>query len=240
MRVLLISDDWSLKESLMEALRDAGHDFALTEDPSVPWRLARRDLDMVFYDLRQGKEAQWEGLADWRHKVTLPIIVLGPAGDEPSAVRALAMGVDSYIKRPLWPAELVARVEALQRRSLISAGKRYVPPKPRGHVELDEEKHYVQVGNRSVALSPTEFRILSLLVKYQGHTVPQEEIIRRVWRSGEAPDSQRVRLYVQHLRRKIERDPKHPSIVCTQYGLGYSISEAGIVEVDLAGAAEGE
>ena len=240
MRVLLISDDWSLKESLMEALRDAGHDFALTEDPSVPWRLARRDLDMVFYDLRQGKEAQWEGLAHWRQKVTLPIIVLGPAGDEPSAVRALAMGVDSYIKRPLWPAELVARVEALQRRSVISAGKTYVPPKPRGHVELDEEKHYVQVGNRSATLSPTEFRILSLLVKYQGHTVPQEEIIRRVWKSGEAPDSQRVRTYVKHLRLKIERDPKHPSIICTHRGLGYSISETGVAEVDLTGTPEGE
>ena len=240
MRVLLISDDWSLRETLMEALRNAGHDFALTEDLSLPWRLARRDLDIVFYDLRQGNDAEWQGLADWRHKVTLPIIVLGPARDAPSAVRALAMGVDSYIKGPLWPAELVVRVEALQRRSAISAGKRYVPPKPRGQMVLDEEKHCVKVGNRSVTLSPTEFRILSLLVKYQGHTVPQEEIIRRVWKSGEAPRSERVRQYIKRLRRKIERDPRHPSIIRNQRGLGYSISEAGIAEVDLTGAAEGE
>ena len=98
----------------------------------------------------------------------------------------------------------------------------------------------MKVGDRSAALSPTEFRILSLLVKYQGHTVPLEEIIRSVWKSGEAPQTERVRQCIKRLGLKIERGPRQPSIIRTQRGWGYSISEAGIAEVDLTGTAEGE
>jgi DNA-binding response OmpR family regulator len=116
-RVLLISDGRPANETLMAALRDAGHEWFLSQDLSAPWRLARGEMDIALYDLGDADDCGWQVLDRWRHLVDLPLLVLGPCMGDVHAVKALRLGADGYLPNPPSPVVLLAYMEAMLRRA---------------------------------------------------------------------------------------------------------------------------
>jgi two-component system, OmpR family, KDP operon response regulator KdpE len=227
LKALLISDDVLTKQFLDEALQGRGHELVSADDPSSAWRLARRDVDLVLYDLGKGDEAQWEQLAAWRQATELPFIVLGSGDNQNSAVRALQLGADDYVARPLHAAELLARLQArLRRARMVSA---HIPavrePRSEGSLVLDWQAMQARIRGRRVDLTPTEYKVLEALLRSKGQPVSREELIRQVWGGDRRGLTTNLNLYIWHLRQKLEADPACPRLILTRWGMGYSLQE---------------
>ena len=227
MKVLLISDDAPTRQFLTESLQELGHEVISDEDASATWRLVRRDMDLVLFDLEKATDPQWERLIAWRRATDLPFIILGPWDNQDSAVRALQLGADDYLPRPLHIAELLARMEARLRRARM-----FAPAEPREEnagkrerIVLDWQALQVKINNRRVDLTPTEFKVLESLLRYKGQPVSREELIQQVWGEERRGTVTNLNLYIWHLRQKLEEDPSHPKLIITRWGLGYSLQQ---------------
>ncbi len=227
MKALLISDDAPTKQFLIEALQEYGHEVILAEDASAAWRLVRRDVDVVLFDLEKATDSHWERLAAWRRATDLPFITLGPWDNQDSAVRALQIGADDYIPRPLHVVELIARMEARLRRARMPAQVQQIEEQatPNKRVILDWQALQVKVGDRRVDLTPTEFKVLESLLRSKGQPVSREELIQQVWGTEKRGTVTNLNLYIWHLRQKLEEDPAHPKLIVTRWGLGYSLQQ---------------
>ncbi len=156
-----------------------------------------------------------------RERITTPIIVLLGNEQGTLVVRALRAGADDVISQPFNLAELSARILALSRRALDDAQSgsgRYVDE----HLSIDLAERRVTVDGRIVKLSPTEFRLLTCLVRRRGQMVSHQQAIDAVWGEGDpSSHGKHLSLYVGYLRRKLEIDPRHPRYIRTVYGQGY-------------------
>lgn len=154
-----------------------------------------------------------------RELADVPVIFLSASGDDEDKVRALRCG-DDYVTRPFSLAELRARVEAVLRRArpcLDVQGPAYRD----ALLSIDFTRHEVTFGGVPVDLTPTEYRLLALLVRHPGRLFLHEELLARVWDEAYRDDHHLLRLHISNLRRKIEPDPAHPRYIKTRRGLGY-------------------
>jgi len=212
-RVLLISDGRPANETLTSALRDAGHEWLLSQDPSAPWRLARGEMDIALYDLGDADGSGWQTLERWRYTVDLPLLVLGPRVGDVHAVRALRLGADGYMPNPPSPAVLLAYMEALLSRIRQDPVRGAEGEQSGEGFFLDEPHQRLVVGARSVDLSPAECRLLSLLLQRRGRPVPGDELAREIGGGAQPCPAYTLRSTIRGLRRKLGDDPYHASIV---------------------------
>lgn len=224
MKILLLSEDADIIGLLQSALREHGHKVVFGEHAIAPWRLLRGDVDILLYDVGAASPERWEKLSQWRRIADLPIITMGLAAQEEHAVRALHIGSDDYVARPLHIAELVARMEALIRRSRMSGWPEATHPGGHRGVALDWRSRQLRIEGRRIDLTPTEFKVLQLLVERKGQPVSREELVMEVWGKGRGKADINLSLYIWHLRRKIEENPAHPQWITTRWGLGYSFA----------------
>jgi two-component system, OmpR family, KDP operon response regulator KdpE len=223
MQVLLIGDNESTRQLLIRVLQEHGHECVLSTDTSICWQLAHRKLDLALYDLQSNSTADWEDLVLWRQKVDLPFVVLGLQGDLDSelVVRILRAGADDYVPRPLRLAELLARMKALRRRAQMSSPVIWEKSKSCADIHLDSRTLQAKVNGRCVDLTPTEFKILDLLVRRRGQVVSCEEMDHALWNEDGAGREAFLKSYIWHLRHKIETDPQHPEVIVNRRGMGY-------------------
>ena len=226
MRVLLVSDDMAVKELLLNAFQERGHELTSNDSVSVTWRTIRGDFDLLLYDLGEATSQEWLEFAHWRQITDLPLIAIGPLAEEDRAVRALHMGADDYMARPVHVQELMARSEALLRREEMSGWLRSSEANSPGELTLDWRPHQVRINGRRVDLTPIEFKLLEVLWEHRGQPVSRDELARQVW--GKEPDAvtASISLYIWHLRQKLEEDPKHPRLILTRWRMGYSFQGA--------------
>jgi DNA-binding response OmpR family regulator len=220
-RILVVEDEEHLAEGLRINLELEGYEPVLAGSAEEAWRLWQRSrADLILLDVMLPGMDGWEVCARLRELTDLPIIMLTAKATEADKLRGFQLGVDDYVTKPFSFAELVARVRAvLGRLGNDHKEEGYVA---HGEIVLDMEKYQASLAGRTLDLTPTEFRLLEVLVRRKGKVVSDKELINEVW--GEIrTDPALVRRYILMLRRKLETDPSNPVWLRTARGFGYRL-----------------
>jgi two-component system KDP operon response regulator KdpE len=180
-----------------------------------------QNIDLVILDIMMPHMDGIETTRRIRQISTVPIIILTALGEEIDKVRAFDMGADDYLTKPFGVAELLARVKAVLRRTRWSE----VTVRPgniqQGDITIDLERHEVMVLDKVVELTPTEFNLLVYLMENPGKVLSHRLILQNVWGPEYGEEHEYLRVYIGHLRQKIEVDPSKPRYIITKRGIGY-------------------
>ena len=158
-------------------------------------------------------------LREWYQK---PIIILSARSSEGDIVAALDAGANDYLTKPFRNNELLARIRSCIR---FSAAKEVSPILKFGTLALDLSSHTVKKGDELLKLTTTEYNLLSLLARNAGKVLTHQQILREVWGQGYINQNQYLRVFVGQLRKKVEDDPAHPTLIKTESGIGYRFAE---------------
>ena len=177
--------------------------------------------DLVLLDVMMPDIDGFEVLSLLREISNVPVIMLTAKGEEDDRVRGLELGADDYITKPFSPRELVSRVRAVLRRTDANATDSPDIIEVDDHLKLDFSKREIWLDGELVKLRPTEYRLLYHLVKNAGWVLTYDQILSRVWGYEYRDEPHYVRLYINYLRQKIEKDPSNPRYILTERGVGY-------------------
>ena len=180
--------------------------------------------DLVILDVMMPGMDGWDVLSRLREMSDVPVIMLTAKGREADIVRGLSLGADDYMTKPFGAAELIARVQALLRRNRMPAAQRVTRYQDNGLL-IDLERHEVRVKGTPVDLTPTEFRLLSVLVQNAGKVVPHHTLLTKVWGEEYAKEVHYLKLYIRYLRQKLEDSASNPRYILTEWGVGYRFRE---------------
>jgi len=220
-RVLVVDDEPRMIHFIRLNLEHDG--FQVSEATSGTQALEQlRDQlpDMVLLDVMMAELDGFETLRLIREISNVPVIMLTAKGEEDDRVRGLELGADDYITKPFSPRELVSRVRAVLRRTEpAAAGSEVIAVD--GRLKIDLARREVWVEGKLVKLRPTEFKMLYHLVRNAGWVVPHEQLLAKVWGYEYRDETHYVRLYINYLRQKLEKDPSNPTYILTERGVGY-------------------
>ena len=218
-RALVVDDDPHLLRALRISLRAAGYDVVTAPDGTAAVQEATAvQPDVIVLDLGLPDLAGTEVLARLRPWFTGPVLVLSARADSQDKVGALDAGADDYVTKPFDMAELLARLRAAVRRGGTGSGE---PVVVTDHFTVDLAAGQVRVDGVPVRLTPTEWALLSELVRAPGRLVGQRELLQSVWGPAYERETNYLRVYLAQLRRKLEPDPGHPRYLHTEPGMGY-------------------
>ncbi|MGZ5198819.1 MAG: two-component system response regulator KdpE [Telluria sp.] len=181
-----------------------------------------RKPDLVILDLGLPDGDGVDFIGDLRRWSAVPVIVLSARVNEEEKIRALDAGADDYLTKPFGVGELLARVRASQRRQRApgadSAGQVSF-----GDVTVDQQNRRVTKAGVVVRLTPTEHRLLAVLVANAGKVMTTPQLLRAVWGANQSDNAHYLRIYMGHLRHKLEDDPAQPRYMITETGVGYRL-----------------
>lgn len=219
LNVLLVEDDAQIRRFVRAALEAEGfHVFEAETGKRGLIEAGTRQPDLVILDLGLPDLDGTEFLRDLRSWSTLPVIVLSARSDEKDKIAALDQGADDYLVKPFGVGELLARVRAaLRRRSPGDA----VPVATFGSIRLDVAARTVSRNGKTIHLTAVEYRLLAYLALHPDKVLTHRQILREVWGPDHANDSHYLRIYMSHLRHKLEEDPAQPKYLLTETGVGY-------------------
>jgi two-component system KDP operon response regulator KdpE len=216
---LIIDDEVQIRRLLRLVLESENYKVQEAETAQQGlMEIATRKPDAVLLDLGLPDLDGLEVLKRLREWSEVPVIVLTVRDDVHEKVAALDAGADDYITKPFSTPELLARLRAAQRKTR--------PPEEvsvfkNGDLIVDLTAHVVTRAGREIKLSATEYALLRLFVKHPGRVLTHRHILREIWGPKSEEHRQYLRVYVTHLRQKIEADPARPSLIQTQPGIGY-------------------
>jgi DNA-binding response OmpR family regulator len=177
--------------------------------------------DLVLLDVMLPDIDGFEVLRMIREVSTVPVIMLTAKGEEDDRVRGLELGADDYVTKPFSPRELVSRVRAVLRRNETAGGITHGLIEVDDRLKLDFDRHEVWVEGKLINLRPTEYRLLYHLVQNAGWVISHDQLLANVWGYEYRDEPHYVRLYINYLRKKIEKDPSDPQYILTERGIGY-------------------
>ncbi len=221
--ILVVEDDASIRRGMIDSLKFAGYETIEADNGDDGMRMAvRGGYDLLLLDLVLPGPGGLEILAEVRtSRPTQPVIILTAKGDESDRVKGLTLGADDYVVKPFSVKELLARIEAVMRRS---------PERPidvdkvsfQGGVADLERREVRLSGGSRVELSEREVELLRYLAENRGRAISRTELLRRVWRiDPEKIETRTIDMHIARLREKVEDDPSDPSIIKTVRGKGY-------------------
>lgn len=181
--------------------------------------------DLVVLDVMMPEMDGFETLKAIREVSTVPVVMLTVRQNEQDRIRGLDLGADDYIAKPFSPRELLSRIRALLRRSLMAPPSRKTEIVVDPDLTIDFARREVIVRGRKVVLRPTEYRLLYHLVSNAGRLLTHETLLSKVWGREYRDESHYLRLYITYLRQKLEQDPAHPQYILTERGVGYRFKE---------------
>jgi two-component system KDP operon response regulator KdpE len=220
-RILLVDDDQTLSNLLSQYLRESNFEVFSAPNGPAGLRLAFNEHpDLVLLDVMMPGMDGWEVCTRLRELSDVPVIMITAKTAEADKLRGFSLGVDDYVTKPFSFTELVARIQAVIGR--LHNERKEVGYIAHGEIVLNMEKYQASLGGRTLVLTPTEFRLLEVLVRRKGKVVSDEALIREVWGS-ERSDPALVRRYILMLRKKLEDDPSSPVWVRTVRGFGYRL-----------------
>jgi DNA-binding response OmpR family regulator len=220
-RVLVIDDDDDIRILVVELLQRAGLQVTEASDGRAGLRVLHQSPpDLVVLDVSMPELDGWQTLERIRDLSDVPVLMLTARGAELERVRGLQGGADDYMVKPFGRQELVARVQALLRRSRAS-GMDTRETYADDRVSIDFAQRAVTYEGREVALTPLEFKLLSVLVRHPRQVLSRDQLLELVWGDAYGVSGDQVKLYVGYLRRKL--DPEQPESVPieTVRGFGY-------------------
>jgi DNA-binding response OmpR family regulator len=177
--------------------------------------------DLVLLDVMLPDIDGFEVLRIIRETSSVPVIMLTAKGEEEDRVRGLELGADDYITKPFSPRELVSRVRAVLRRTEMAAGTAHIPIVVDDRLKIDFDRREIWVDGQLVQLRPTEYRLLYHLVQNAGWVITHDQLLAKVWGYEYRDEPHYVRLYINYLRKKLEKDPSNPQYILTERGIGY-------------------
>ncbi|MBM2827005.1 MAG: OmpR family two-component response regulator [Dehalococcoidia bacterium] len=183
--------------------------------------LAMEEPDLVILDLMMPDIDGFEVLRRLREFSMTPVIILTAKGEESDKIKGLRLGADDYVTKPFSAQELLARVEAVLRRTQLQESANTPGVLEIGDLHIDFPRHQVSVAEQEVKLTPTEYRVLQCLALNADKVVVQSEILRRVWGPEYLEEYEGLRVYIRRLRQKLEKDPDQPTLIRTVPGVGY-------------------
>jgi two-component system, OmpR family, alkaline phosphatase synthesis response regulator PhoP len=223
-RILLVEDNRDLAFGLRNNLEIEGYEVATAETGSAALEsFSQAAPDLLILDLMLPELDGFRVLRTLRQKGhSTPVLVLTARGEESDKVRALRMGADDYVTKPFGLLELLARVEALLRRTQapVSAG---AGPQCFGTIEVDPATRTVCRESQPVDLTPKEFDLLLALLRARGAVVSRLQLMREVWGYSDAVVTRTVDTHIAELRRKLEKNPAAPRHIITVPKTGYRI-----------------
>ncbi len=226
-RILVVDDEPDIVDPIKYTLEREGFEVDSAPDGEVALAKARADeFDLVILDIMMPKLSGSDVCRVLRSESSVPIIMLTAKDSEVDRVLGLELGADDYIAKPYSMAELVSRVRALLRRRTIDLAESETVTKQVGGIRIDFARHDVSVDGERVRLTPSEFKVLSLLAKEPGHVFTRRQIMEHLWESPYIGDERACDVHVSKLRRKLERDPAHPERIVTVRQVGYKLVPA--------------
>jgi two-component system, OmpR family, KDP operon response regulator KdpE len=228
-KLLLVDDDPEIRGSVRLGFELQWRDVEIVEAGAGAEALTlveEERPDLVLLDIGLPDMDGYRVLREVRAFSSVPVIML-TARDEPiDKVRGLEAGADDYVAKPFDHLELMARVRAVLRRLDVKAPPERAAPYRRDELAIDVDAREAHVGDRRVVLTPTEWRVLELLVANAGWIVPRERIASRVWGRDDPGDLDALRVFVRRLREKIGDDARAPRYIETVRGVGYRLLAA--------------
>lgn len=224
-KILIVEDDQSLAAGLSDGLHYEGYSTLLAHDGDDGLRLAARPgIDLVILDVMLPRLTGVEVCRRLREQgSTVPILMLSAKGEELDRVVGLKAGADDYVTKPFSFTELVARVEAVLRRSRGLAAPESVYDF--GDVHVNFRTRDVVKGERRLTLQPREFRLLEYLIRRRGEAVSRDRLLEGVWdQDAMRPLTRTVDMHVAKLRQKIEDDVSDPRWIVTVHRVGYKFT----------------
>ena len=224
MRILFIEDERKLAEAIGAGLKGYGYEVMLAHTGEAGLRHIREDaVDMILLDVMLPRVGGLEVLREIRRNgFKLPVLILTSKGSVDDRVRGLDSGADDYLTKPFGVGELLARVRAASRRRR-EAGADLGAIFEFGDVKIDMSLRTVHKDGAPVHLTPIEYRLLNLLIANSGKVLTHRQILREVWGPSHTEDGHYVRVYMGHLRQKLEDDPAQPKHILTETAVGYRL-----------------
>lgn len=235
-KVLIVDDEPALVDLVRYNLEQAG--FATRVVSRGDEVLSRIDVadppDVIVLDILLPGMDGLDICRELRFRgINVPVLMLTALGGETDRVVGLEVGADDYLSKPFSPRELVARVRALARRSRWDAADLAGVDRTKassaeklirvGELVIDHERHEVTYCGRSITLTPTEYRLLSVLAAAPGRAFHRDELLNAVWGEDYVGDTRLADVHISHLRGKLEEDPAKPNLIHTVRGYGYRL-----------------
>jgi DNA-binding response OmpR family regulator len=225
--ILIVEDDKTLAHLLSEDLQDEGYQVLLADDGVQGLQAIRAySVDLVVLDVLMPRMDGWETCRSMRRISDVPIIMLTAKGDVLDRVRGLELGADDYITKPFNSMELLARIRAaLRRRNHPFVEQTRVQLD--GRLAVDRAHHELFVDGQAVELSAIEFKLLACLLDNAGRISTHQSLLTQVWGWEYAGETDYLKVYIHHLRKKVEPDPSQPCYILTERGKGYRFQIPG-------------
>jgi two-component system KDP operon response regulator KdpE len=224
-RILVVEDETPIRKFLRISLESHGYRMQEAETAASALRIAAAEPpDAVILDLGLPDADGLDVIRRLREWSSVPIIVLSARGREADKIAALDGGADDYLTKPFGAGELLARL----RVALRHAARSTQPEESIfqvGGLKVDQGARRVFVDDEEVRLTPTEYRLLTTLVRHVGKVVTHRQLLKEVWGPDSVEENQYLRVYLGQLRRKIEHDATRPRYLLTEAGIGYRLAD---------------
>jgi two-component system, OmpR family, KDP operon response regulator KdpE len=223
--IVLIEDEPQIRRFLRTTLTSQGYRlFEATTGADGLVEVASRQPDVAIVDLGLPDIDGLEVIRRLRGWTTVPIIVLSARGQERDKVVALDAGADDYVSKPFGADELLARIRVALRHTAGASHEEDDAAFAVGELRVDLLRRQVSVAGAPVHLTPIEYKLLTTLVRHAGKVVTTPQLLREVWGPTHAEQGHYVRVYMAHLRHKLETEPANPRYLLTEPGVGYRLA----------------
>jgi len=221
--ILIVDDEPQIRKFLRTTL--TSHDYQVTEGEKVSEALKALTLhppDLMLLDLGLPDGDGLDVIKELRGWSQLPVIVLSARGQEQDKVTALELGADDYLTKPFGAAELLARITVALRHSRTGNQPQQSCFETAG-LKMDFTSRLVLVDGKVIHLTPTEYKLLSVMVQHAGKVVTHGQLLREVWGKHSSEQGHYLRIYMQHVRQKLGDDALNPRFIMTETGIGYRL-----------------
>ncbi|MGA7413746.1 MAG: response regulator transcription factor [Bryobacteraceae bacterium] len=225
-RILFVEDEAAFAVGVIDRLESEGYAVEWTQTgPAGYERALVGGFDLIVLDVMLPGKIGFEVCRDLRREgVNAPVLMLTARGEVVDRVVGLKLGADDYVPKNCEPVELMARIEALLRRSGGGATATSGGGAELGIVHIDLQKHEITRAGKPLMLSRVEFRLLKYLMEHRGLVVTREELLENVWGLDGDTLSRTVDVHIAGLRKKIEADSRYPRFLLTVKGAGYKLT----------------
>jgi two-component system KDP operon response regulator KdpE len=220
--IILVEDDQQIRRFVSSALEGESFQVFCAETGKQGLiEISTRKPDVVILDLGLPDIDGLEVIRETRSWSNIPIIVLSARTQEIEKVAALDAGADDFLSKPFGTPELLARIRAQLRRRAMLGEKSQQGVYDFGDINVDLPRRLVSKASQVVHLTPIEFRLFTELVKNAGRVVTQKQLLKEVWGPSYVDNEHYLRIYMSHLRQKLENDPAQPEHLITEIGVGF-------------------
>jgi two-component system KDP operon response regulator KdpE len=220
-RILVVDDEERMVRFIRMNLEHDGYQVIEALNGKQAIDKLRDTPDLVLLDVMMPDIDGFEVLGTIRQVSSVPVIMLTAKGEEDDRVRGLELGADDYVTKPFSPRELVSRVKAVLRRTEGATGSMHGLIEVDDRLRIDFDRREIWLEGKLVKLRPTEYRLLFHLVQNAGWVVSHDQLLQKVWGYEYRDEPHYVRLYINYLRQKLEKDPADPKYILTERGVGY-------------------